>query len=347
MATKYLDNDGLLYFWQQLKTLFAGKVDVVSGKGLSTEDYTTAEKTKLGGIATGAEVNVQSDWNEADSDSDAFIKNKPGIPGATSTSPKMDGTAAVGSETTWAKGDHVHPTDTSRQAKITASGMLKGDGLGGVTAAVEGTDYIASHQDISGKVNKSGDTMTGKLTLDGAPTQNLHAATKKYVDDSIPSVPSAYTSTPEMDGTGAAGSSNAWAKGDHVHPTDTTRAPLASPSFTGTPAAPTAASGTNTTQLATCAFVQAEISAAVSGSSMFQGELAAQSTLTNANYKKGWYWVVSTAGTYAGEVCEVGDMVYAIKNKGSAYSASDFSAIQRNLDLASISNAEIDTILAS
>ena len=30
---------------------------------------------------------------------------------------------------------------------------------------------------------KAGGTMTGKLTLDGAPTSNLHAATKKYVDD--------------------------------------------------------------------------------------------------------------------------------------------------------------------
>ena len=38
---------------------------------------------------------------------------------------------------------HVHPTDTSRQAKITASGLLKGDGNGGVTAAVAGTDYQA------------------------------------------------------------------------------------------------------------------------------------------------------------------------------------------------------------
>ena len=36
---------------------------------------------------------------------------------------------------------------------------------------------------IAGKVSKSGDTMTGKLTLDGAPTADLHAATKKYVDD--------------------------------------------------------------------------------------------------------------------------------------------------------------------
>ena len=39
------------------------------------------------------------------------------------------------------------------------------------------------------------------------------------------SVPSPYTSTPEMDGTGSAGSSADYARGDHVHPTDTSRAP--------------------------------------------------------------------------------------------------------------------------
>ena len=49
----------------------------VSGKGLSTEDYTTADQTKLSGIATGAEVNVQSDWNVTDTSSDAYIANKP------------------------------------------------------------------------------------------------------------------------------------------------------------------------------------------------------------------------------------------------------------------------------
>lgn len=60
-----------------LTALVGNKVDKVSGKGLSTNDYTTIEKNKLGGIASGAEVNVQSDWNITDSNSDAFIKNKP------------------------------------------------------------------------------------------------------------------------------------------------------------------------------------------------------------------------------------------------------------------------------
>ena len=36
----------------------AGKVSVVEGKGLSTEDYTSEDKTKLAGIAAGAQVNV-------------------------------------------------------------------------------------------------------------------------------------------------------------------------------------------------------------------------------------------------------------------------------------------------
>ena len=36
----------------------ANKVDKVTGKGLSTEDYTSAEKTKLAGVEEGAEVNT-------------------------------------------------------------------------------------------------------------------------------------------------------------------------------------------------------------------------------------------------------------------------------------------------
>ena len=42
-------------------------------------NYTTAEKDKLSGIAAGAEVNVQSNWTETSATSDAYIKNKPTI----------------------------------------------------------------------------------------------------------------------------------------------------------------------------------------------------------------------------------------------------------------------------
>ena len=47
-------------------------------------NFTNADATKLSGIQAGAEVNVQSDWNEADNTADDYIKNKPTIPTNTS-----------------------------------------------------------------------------------------------------------------------------------------------------------------------------------------------------------------------------------------------------------------------
>lgn len=44
---KYLDKDGLLYLWGKIKALAGGKVDKAEGKGLSSNDFTSAEKTKL------------------------------------------------------------------------------------------------------------------------------------------------------------------------------------------------------------------------------------------------------------------------------------------------------------
>ena len=56
--SKYLDKDGLIYLWDKIKYYvtekLATKVDAVSGKGLSTNDYTTTEKNKLAGIEAGA-----------------------------------------------------------------------------------------------------------------------------------------------------------------------------------------------------------------------------------------------------------------------------------------------------
>lgn len=50
--------DALDKLTNRVKAVEDGKVDKIEGKGLSTEDYTTAEKTKLAGIAEGAQVNV-------------------------------------------------------------------------------------------------------------------------------------------------------------------------------------------------------------------------------------------------------------------------------------------------
>jgi hypothetical protein len=65
----------------------------------------------------------------------------------------------------------------------------------------------------------------------------------------------ASNAAPLIDGTAAAGTSPDYARGDHRHPTDTSRAPVASPAFTGTPTAPTPADGDADTSIATTAFV--------------------------------------------------------------------------------------------
>lgn len=58
MAIEYLDKSGLTLLISKIKTALGGKVDAVSGKGLSTNDYTSAEKQKLSGIASDAQANV-------------------------------------------------------------------------------------------------------------------------------------------------------------------------------------------------------------------------------------------------------------------------------------------------
>lgn len=75
-------------------------------------------------------------------------------------------------------------------------------------------DIAQLQTDVSGKADAA-TTLAGYGITD--------AYTKTQVDGMIPSVPSAYTSNPEMDGTASPGSSTAWARGDHVHPSDTSK----------------------------------------------------------------------------------------------------------------------------
>lgn len=74
------------------------------------------------------------------------------------------------------------------------------------------------------------------------------------------------------------------------------KAPLASPALTGAPTAPTAASGTNTTQIATTQFVKSEIDAAVMATYQTHADLAAVLAATT----EGAYVVVLADETHAG-----------------------------------------------
>lgn len=213
-----LDKLGLVYFWGKIKTWTGNNyVAKESGKGLSTNDYTTAEKNKLNGIATGAEANVQANWAETDSSDDAFIKNKPTIPSktsdltndsgfitaeqvpegatASSTTPLMDGTAAVGSETAFARGDHRHPTDTSRQAVISDLADIRSGAAAGATAYQKpGTGIPATDLDSAVQTQLTAASNAIPTTQKGAANGvcPLNASSKidstylpSYVDDVI------------------------------------------------------------------------------------------------------------------------------------------------------------------
>lgn len=113
------------------------------------------------------------------------------------------------------------------------------------------------------------------------------------------------------------------------------KAPLASPNLTGSPTAPTPAAGSNDTQLATTAFVQNAVNAAVTNAAAYQGAANSYTEIVKTAYKPGWYWFVRTAGEYAGQQCESGDMVIANKAKGDSISDSDFDVIQSNVSYVS------------
>ena len=156
---------------ENVQTQLNGKVDKVTGKGLSTNDYTSAEKTKLSGIETGAQKNTITGVKGS-----AETTYRTGNVNITATNIGL-GNVDNTSDANKPISNATQAALNDKQSKITANGILKGNGTGGVSAAVKGTDYFtpadvneiaaeaAKKVDISDKVSKSGDTMTGKLTV--------------------------------------------------------------------------------------------------------------------------------------------------------------------------------------
>lgn len=172
-------------------------------------------------------------------------------------------------------------------------------------------------------------------TLDGHDTSYFEPAISKKSAFNVDFETTA--SNVKMNGTASVGSLGTTARADHIHPTDTSRAPLASPVFTGTPTAPTPSAGDNSTRIATTAYVDAILAA---GDAMiFKGTLGTGGTLTATTfaaltaYNRGWTYKVITAGTYAGIVCEVGDLIIAITDHTSGeLVASEWTVVQTNID---------------
>lgn len=80
-------------------------------------NYTTAEKNKLGGIESGAQVNVIEKVKVNGTEQGVTDKAVDiSVPTESTATPLKDGTASAGSSSQWARGDHRHPTDDSREA---------------------------------------------------------------------------------------------------------------------------------------------------------------------------------------------------------------------------------------
>lgn len=108
---------------------------------------------------------------------DAYTFAKASSPAFTGTPTAP--TAASGTDTT-----QIATTAFVQDALESVDALPSQTGQSGKFLTTDGTDASwEDGPDISGKLDKSGGTMTGALTLSGAPTNNLHAATKKYVDD--------------------------------------------------------------------------------------------------------------------------------------------------------------------
>lgn len=275
---KYIDGSGLSHFMGILKGIhqtFVTNVayDSTSKKITKTINGSSSDVVTLSTVATSGSYND--------------LSNKPSIPSANSTATniKMDGTQSAGSLTTFAKADHVHPSDTSR---VPTTRKINNKALS--------ADVTLSANDI--RYN----------AYDWIASSNVQGAIEELEE---------YFNS---------------------------RAPIYSPDFSGIPTAPTAAAGTNTAQIATTAFVTSAVGAASAGALIYKGTVNAESTITGASYKKGWYYVVSAAGTYVGKVCEVGDMLIAKQDKTST-PANDWDAVQSNIEV--LSNSEIDTLWAA
>lgn len=345
----FLDNTGLGTLWGRIKTVFgASFADIVKdstsvtiklqngyGNDLDTvaiplADSTNSkaglmsptEKSKLAGIASGAEVNVQSNWTQTTTTADDYIKNKPtklsdftndsgfitsaDIPSASSTSPKMDGTATVGSETAYARGDHIHPTDTSRASASHTHGYIGNDGK----MSSSGEQIIANGDSLLIADSSNANVIVKAKGIDFDGSTTTQALTKKgtwetFVQDA-----------------------------NYVH-TDN--------NYT---TADKTKVGYVDTGKSVSTYVSEQISSAMTGSAKYKGTVGTGGTVTTlptSGYKQGDYYVVCSAGTYAGNTCEVGDMLFANKDYASgATEKNDWDAVQANIT--AMTDADINAI---
>ncbi len=167
-----------------------GAQPTVAGKGLSSNDYTDAEKTKLSSIESGAEANVKPDWS-AEAGSDAEILNKPTIPTVDQT---YDGTStnaqsgvAVASAISGLSFDEVPPVTSSDDGKVLkatygeGTGSYAWDDAPGLFEAVYGT---TTYSEIAAAV-AANKIAYCKVLTDASPSPQYRMAHLAYITPTV------------------------------------------------------------------------------------------------------------------------------------------------------------------
>ena len=119
---------------------------------------------------------LNSDLDGIDSVVHGIQTSIPTVPSPSGSAPAMDGTATAGSSAAWSRGDHVHPSDTTKYNTSNPSGYQTAANVTASLAPYALTTSLASYLALSGG------TMTGAMTLAADPAANLQPATKQYVD---------------------------------------------------------------------------------------------------------------------------------------------------------------------
>jgi hypothetical protein len=216
-----------------INSALGNKVDKVSGKGLSTNDFTTAEKEKLAGITAGAtKVTVDSALSGTSTNP---VQNKvintalAGKVGSVETG-SANGTISVDGTDVAVKGLGSAAYTNSNAYATAAQGTAAGTALQSLSKT-DGT-YVKLTVGKSGTagsiaVNDAaiGTALNAKADASAVPTKlsDLTNDTGFITDDDIPEGAAASTTDPLMDGEVAVGTSNAFARGDHRHPSDTSK----------------------------------------------------------------------------------------------------------------------------
>ena len=146
------------------------------------------------------------------------------------------------------------------------SHFLRGDGTWAVPV-----DVFAVWGNIQGTLSNQADlqaSLNAKANLASPVFIGTPQAPTPPVDDNSTRLATtawffgqAFNGVPVMDGAASSGASLRWARGDHVHPSDTSRAPVNSPALTGIPLSTTPTFPDNSTRIATTAYVTAAIAA--------------------------------------------------------------------------------------